>query len=116
MKTRGHMVQVADPSATSFAALVLLTRGLSRAERMRWFAFRDEILDEAEARDGVLVCHYCHRNDLTRELPEGVRKSARLATIDHVVPLSKGGGRFDRKNCVVACYACNQRKADKLPV
>lgn len=35
-----------------------------------------------------------------------------LATIDHVVPLSKGGDEKDEKNLKVACYPCNQRKAD----
>lgn len=34
-------------------------------------------------------------------------------TIDHVVPLSKGGGNT-LNNLVIACLECNIKKADKL--
>ena len=36
----------------------------------------------------------------------------RAATLDDVVPKSKGGGAT-RDNQVIACRGCNQRKADK---
>ncbi|MEA5363301.1 HNH endonuclease [Amycolatopsis sp., V23-08] len=43
----------------------------------------------------------------------------RATTIDHVVPLSRGGARTDWLNTVAACggtaRSCNARKADKLP-
>jgi hypothetical protein len=35
-------------------------------------------------------------------------------TVDHVVPRSQGG-RNAWLNTVAACYACNQRKADRTP-
>lgn len=38
-------------------------------------------------------------------------KRSRLATIDHVVPLSKKGRRRVRGNQVLACYSCNMLKA-----
>ncbi|MBO1511868.1 HNH endonuclease [Metabacillus bambusae] len=34
-------------------------------------------------------------------------------TIDHIVPKSKGG-LTNPKNCVCACFQCNQLKNDKL--
>ena len=38
----------------------------------------------------------------------------RNATIDHVIPRSKGGkSTFD--NCVAACTPCNNKKDDRLP-
>jgi 5-methylcytosine-specific restriction endonuclease McrA len=44
------------------------------------------------------VCHYC-RKPLAED----------AATLDHVVPLSKGG--YDHwENVVAACGPCNQRK------
>lgn len=37
------------------------------------------------------------------------------ATIDHVVPQSKGGVT-SWENCIIACKACNHEKGDELPV
>jgi 5-methylcytosine-specific restriction endonuclease McrA len=49
------------------------------------------------------TCQYCGRQPGNEEL-----------TIDHVVPRSQGGqSRWD--NCVLACLACNHRKADRTP-
>lgn len=38
-----------------------------------------------------------------------------LETIDHVIPLSRGGHKSHPLNKVVACYYCNSLKADFLP-
>lgn len=57
--------------------------------------------------DGVMVlrlaCTWCRK-------PE---KPGRLLTVDHVVPLSRGG-TDDVENCVLACLVCNQQRADML--
>lgn len=37
------------------------------------------------------------------------------ATIDHVVPQSKGG-ETSWENCIIACKACNHEKGDELPL
>ena len=50
------------------------------------------------------VCHYCGRKVAPREL-----------TLDHVVPLVRGG-RSTRGNCVPACKECNSKKQHLLPV
>lgn len=57
-------------------------------------------------RDGDL-CHYCGTDmDFTRE-DRRIRKAK--ATIEHVVPISAGGGHtFD--NAVLACWGCNSDK------
>lgn len=48
-------------------------------------------------------CQYC-----------GGRPGSEELTIDHVVPRSQGGeSRWD--NCVLACLACNKRKANRTP-
>lgn len=49
------------------------------------------------------VCQYC-----------GVQMAADELTIDHVVPRSQGG-ESSWENCVLACVACNKRKADRIP-
>ena len=48
-------------------------------------------------------CQYC-----------GVQPGGDELTIDHVVPRSKGGVS-SWTNCVLACIACNKRKADRTP-
>jgi 5-methylcytosine-specific restriction endonuclease McrA len=49
------------------------------------------------------TCQYC-----------GAQPGSEELTIDHVVPRSQGGvSRWD--NCVLACVACNARKANRTP-
>lgn len=50
------------------------------------------------------VCHYCGQSTPPREL-----------TMDHVVPVSRGG-RSTKGNLVPACKACNTRKKQLLPM
>ena len=45
-------------------------------------------------------CYYCHKRTLKM-------------TLDHVIPLSKGG-RNSPENVVPACHRCNCKKRDKL--
>jgi 5-methylcytosine-specific restriction endonuclease McrA len=49
------------------------------------------------------ICAYC-----------GKRCSEGEATVDHVLPVSRGG-RSSWGNTVAACWKCNQRKANRLP-
>ena len=49
-------------------------------------------------------CHYC-----------GARVAPRELTLDHIVPLVRGG-RSSKGNCVPACKACNSQKQSLLPV
>jgi 5-methylcytosine-specific restriction endonuclease McrA len=54
------------------------------------------------ARDGH-ACQYC-----------GVAPGLEQLTLDHVVPLSRGGGS-GWENVVTCCVRCNRRKADRTP-
>ena len=49
------------------------------------------------------TCQYC-----------GVQPGTEELTIDHVTPRSHGG-LSNWENCVLACVACNARKADRTP-
>lgn len=49
-------------------------------------------------------CYLCQR-EFDAELSD--------ATVDHVVPRSKGG--LNRNNRLLACRPCNEKKADRLP-
>lgn len=50
-----------------------------------------------------LTCQYCGRRPGSEEL-----------TIDHVIPRSQGGVS-GWENCVLACVACNRKKANQTP-
>lgn len=54
-------------------------------------------------RRDAFTCQYCTR-----------RLGASDATIDHVMPRSRGG-RTSWENCVVSCGPCNRRKGDLTP-
>jgi 5-methylcytosine-specific restriction endonuclease McrA len=107
-----ELVLTEEPTLKSRAALVLLHRKLVRESLKQWFDFRDAFFNTFE----VLTCHYCHKENLVREVQNNHDKQQLkyLATVDHVVPVSKGGEWYDPKNCVVACFPCNSHKADKL--
>ena len=49
------------------------------------------------------TCQYC-----------GVQPGTDELTLDHVVPRAQGG-QSTWNNCVLACLACNKRKADRTP-
>jgi 5-methylcytosine-specific restriction protein A len=50
------------------------------------------------------LCHYCHRTVGREQL-----------TMDHVVPLSRGG-KSNKGNIVPACKECNNKKKYLLPI
>lgn len=60
------------------------------------------------------LCFYCRKpmRLVPPSSPDRIPPDA--ATIDHVVPRSHGGSN-NRENLVMACHACNQEKADRLP-
>ncbi len=50
------------------------------------------------------ICHYCGKTVKPKEL-----------TLDHVVPIDRGG-RSTKGNCVPACKECNNNKKNLLPM
>lgn len=51
------------------------------------------------------TCRFCGLHD-----PDG-----RLLTVDHVIPLSRGGHPMKKANLLTACFPCNQKKANQTP-
>lgn len=58
-------------------------------------------------------CFYCgvHVNLHTVESLATRWPDPRAATLDHIVPRSRGGGNTDG-NVVLACRGCNERRSD----
>jgi len=100
-----NKLYVDDPHVQSHAALSLLVTKLGEESHKEWLTFRVKYLSQFES----LVCHYCGKEGLLIETDD----EEHLATVDHVVPLSKGGAEFDPENLVVACLSCNGNKKDK---
>ena len=65
---------------------------------------------------GELICSYCKK----RNLEKGIKGNSldnnlnpNLATIDHIIPLSKGGPKYEIENLTITCKSCNSRKDNK---
>lgn len=69
-------------------------------------AQRLKLFEEVFARHGGR-CAYC--GVATRRLAKGLSRAPDLATLDHVVPRSRGGP-LSRDNLVLACQGCNNRR------
>lgn len=82
--------------------LVEVTEAELKRERERARALRQSQWWKRKLSAGV--CHYC-----------GCQVGPRQLTMDHVVPLVRGG-RSSRSNVVPACKDCNTKKQRLLPV
>lgn len=62
-------------------------------------------------------CFYCNSYmwlfRKKKERPKRISGTSYVATIDHRIPLAKGGGK-DLSNLVAACWSCNQAKRDQI--
>ncbi len=74
-----------------------IRREREKARQMRGSHYWQRLLQKGE-------CHYCHKKFPAAEL-----------TMDHVVPLVRGG-RSVKGNVVPCCKECNNRKQYKTPV
>lgn len=74
-----------------------ISREKSRARELRRTQWWKRKLEQG-------LCHYC-----------GGCFSSEYLTMDHVVPIIRGG-KSTRANCVSACKECNSRKKHLLPV
>lgn len=58
-------------------------------------------------------CFYCFRSIITA-INERGHQPVNSRTIDHFIPLDKGGNNF-QYNMVICCYLCNSTKGNLLP-
>lgn len=56
---------------------------------------------------GPLNCKYC-KNPVSRHMLDG---DDLKATIDHIIPLAKGG-KSSYNNLVLSCFRCNQNRSE----
>jgi 5-methylcytosine-specific restriction endonuclease McrA len=85
----GHILNEPKSHRRRKGLVSLLSDGTLTKEKTR------DLLDTAKD------CPYC-----------GVRLVAKTKTVDHIIPISKGGAH-SLANAIVCCFSCNSRKSDK---
>jgi 5-methylcytosine-specific restriction endonuclease McrA len=90
---RGVSITLQHPKVIKLVKYVKVKRKLQQAKYSR-----KNIL----ARD-KMICQYC-----------GIKCTAKTATLDHVVPKSRGGEN-SWTNIVTSCKKCNNKKDNKTP-
>jgi len=122
-----HIIYNEDISCKSQSALILLNEFLreldedflrEEKELQYYLNKRWTFLAKHKRRHGALSCHYCGKTHLeigyrSAKMCEKNNRNPRLATIDHVKPVSSGIDKLDESNWVVSCKKCNNRKGSK---
>jgi 5-methylcytosine-specific restriction endonuclease McrA len=123
-----NYIYVENPNPKSRASYILLKNELFMQDESKltklqeiekWLKFRAEYLQDELKNKGELICTYCGKRHLEigyLSLNESNKnhKNPLLATIDHIMPLGKGGEKYNKNNLCVACKTCNSKKADKI--
>lgn len=77
--------------------------------------FRNKLIKKIKkANKGKLTCEYCGERNLDPNF-RNLSSKRKKATLDHFIPLSKGGSKFNTDNIKISCDSCNQKKKDTDP-
>lgn len=114
-----HYVYLQEPHPQSYAALILITRQYIRLDpeanpEINWQIYkwrRKQVLKEHFAKYGKYICTYCKRDDLTEDIKQS---NVRRVTIDHIIPIGRGGRLTAKNNMTICCSACNNKKGDQI--
>jgi 5-methylcytosine-specific restriction endonuclease McrA len=112
-----HNVYVKNPHPKSYTSLVLLQNKFLLLDKdyleSDWriqVEFSRTYLQRKLKENGCLTCVYCGKTNLRIEIDDNVKVPRKiLATLDHIIPFSKGGTNAET-NLAVACYRCNIKK------
>jgi len=120
--TYNHIMFNPNPHIKSYAALILLNNKLMSQDESfinddfrKWLEFREVYLNKQLSIHKTLNCSYCNKPNLEigGKTPKDLldnNKNPNLATIDHIIPLCKGGDKYDEQNICVCCKNCNKEK------
>jgi len=117
-----HKMMEEDPHPNSAAGYILLKKEYQKQDPYIkaqsvsfrvWLTYRNRLLRKIKKQNkGNLECFYCKQQNLIANFQLKTIKKTKKATLDHVIPLAKGGKRFDPTNLVACCSKCNEKKAD----
>jgi len=108
-KIHKHLIFVEDPHPSSYTSLVLLNKHLYKQTKdylFYWLKYRKKYLQKYYRKNNTLRCDYCGKTGLKIQ----TKNLSMLATIDHIIPVSKTKNKYDEKNLTIACYTCNSAK------
>ena len=124
LKNERVVIAVEVPHVQSLASLIKLKKFYQSVDENLKFKdlsykvylrFRNRWLKQQKNKNKNLTCFYCGAKNLNPNINSPkISSNKQKATIDHKIPISKGGLKFCEKNLVVACYTCNEKKADKI--
>jgi len=109
-----HVVYVRKPHIQSLAALIKLKRDYQEQSVKEWLDFRLKYLTKFRLIHGDLFCYKCGKTGLLEEVEDNNLQNQILATVEHIIPISIGGDKYDESNLTVSCYKCNQRDDNKI--
>lgn len=113
-----EVIMTHTPHVQSRASYILLRDSLLKQDEtykkcqdwIVWARIKRKIIKKNQVtNDGIIKCEYCGKT-LNPEF-ENHRDSI---TIDHIIPVSKGGSYFDEDNLAVVCGTCNVQKGNKI--
>ena len=117
-----HSIYFNVDQPNTLASLILLKNDylLQDERNKRSYCYRRKMIEfsrgyltSVQNKFKTLYCTYCGKPDLTIEL-EGMKVNhKKMATIDHIDPISKGGALVDPKNVTCCCGKCNGEKSNK---
>lgn len=124
-KNEKDIILIDHPHPQSSASLILLKMQYMKRDSSRrvksaknewriWLNFRNRFMKKWKRDHGQLICFYCHKKDLYANINSPFA-AGREATLDHYIPQSKGGKKYDESNLRICCSKCNQLKKDKMP-
>ena len=119
LAARYGVCHVEFPDPQSPAALAALCKQYAKAQKKEpphfvvWLRFRKKYFSFLKSLGplfSTFTCQYCGKEHLDPHTKE----KSKLATLDHIIPLAAGGPEYDITNIAIACFHCNNKKADKL--
>lgn len=116
-----HIVFDYDENPKSYSSAVLLRNyyrehDIEFRESDDWryyFIVRRHFLrKKKKEHNGVWICHYCERPITKIQTRNKIYQKNRwnLITVDHKVPLDKGGDLLATSNMLECCVRCNEKK------
>jgi hypothetical protein len=69
------------------------------------------ILKKIKKKFGKLKCQVCGEEELILD-GNVAKKSKKLATIEHVIPISLGGLKYSESNIICTCSSCNNKRGN----